>query len=303
MEDRFDIRPEVAAALAEGRPVVALETTVIAHGLPAPRNLEAARAMERALREAGAVPAAIGLLDGKVRVGLTPDETTHLAAAADVAKVSLRDLAPVLAQGSAGATTVAATMACAARAGIRMVATGGIGGVHRGGARSLDVSADLSELARSPVAVVCSGAKAILDLPRTLEVLETNGVPILGYGTDEFPAFFARNSGLRLEARVDTPEAAAAVMRAQWALGPMAGLLVAVPPPEDAAVEAGALEGWIAHALAEAAAGAVTGKAVTPFLLARLAELSQGRTLEANLALLENNARVAGRIAAALPGR
>ncbi len=267
--------------------------------------------MERAVGEAGAVPATIGLIDGKVVVGLSDREIGRFATEPGIAKASLRDLAPLLARGGTGATTVAATLACAAGAGIRVLATGGIGGVHRGGERSLDVSADLTELARAPVAVVCAGAKSVLDLARTLEVLETNGVPVLGYGTDEFPAFFTRGSALRLEARVDTPEAAAAVMAAQWGLGPAGGLpggppggpsgglVVAVPPPEDAALDQAALEGWIARALAEASARGVTGKNVTPFLLARLAEASGGRTLAANVALLEHNARLAGQIAAA----
>ncbi len=303
MSGFLDIRPEVAAALGRGRPVVALETSLIAHGLPAPQNLATARAMERAVGEAGAVPAAIGLIDGKVVIGLSHEEIGRFATERGIAKASLRDLAPLLARGGTGATTVAATLACAARAGIRVLATGGIGGVHRGGERSLDVSADLTELARAPVAVVCAGAKTVLDLARTLEVLETNGVPVLGYGTDEFPAFFARGSALRLEARVDTPEAAAAVMAAQWGLdsagGLPGGLVIAVPPPEDAALDPAVLEGWIARALAEAAARDVTGKDVTPFLLARLAEASGGRTLVANVALLEHNARLAGQIAAA----
>ncbi|MFQ5774912.1 MAG: pseudouridine-5'-phosphate glycosidase [Kiloniellaceae bacterium] len=299
MSDYLDIRPQVAAALAAGRSVVALETTLLAHGLPPPHNLEAVRRMDAAVRAAGAVPATIGVLDGKVRVGLDAGEIARFATAKDVAKVSRRDLAAVLAGKACGATTVAASVACAALAGIRVFATGGIGGVHRGGERSLDVSADLSELARSPVAVVCAGAKAILDLPRTLEVLETAGVPVIGYGTDEFPAFFTRRSGLALDARVDTPEEAANLLRAHWGLGPGGGVVIANPPPAEAAPDSDSLERWIEQALATAQAQGVRGKAVTPFVLARLAELSGGRTVAANLALLEANARLAGQIAAA----
>ncbi len=305
MTELLDIRPEVAAALGEGRPVVALETTVLAHGLPPPHNLETARAMERAVRAAGAVPATLGLIGGRVRVGLDAAELARFADPDErPAKVSHRDLGPVLAASGLGATTVAATLACAARAGIRLLATGGIGGVHRsgpaGGADRLDVSADLTELARAPVAVVCAGAKAVLDLPRTLEVLETQGVPVLGYGCDEFPAFYARRSGLRLEARVDTPMAAAAALRAHWRLGLPGGLVIAVPPPAASALDVEELEPWIGQALAEAAAQGVAGQAVTPFLLARLAALSAGRTLAANTALLVHNARIGGEIAVAL---
>lgn len=299
----LDVRPEVAEALSAGRPVVALETTVFAHGLPAPRNLEAARRMAAALGEAGAIAAPIGLLDGKVRVGLGEAELERLASAGEVAKVSRRDLAAVLARGAAGATTVAGTLACAALAGIRVLATGGLGGVHRGTGSSLDVSADLVELARSPVAVVCAGAKSILDLAGTLELLESAGVPVVGYGTDEFPAFFARGSGLALAARVDGPEAAGALLRTHWSLGLGGAVVFANPIPEAAALDPGALEGWTAAALAEARAQGVRGPALTPFVLARLDALSGGRTVEANLALLEHNARVAGRIAAAQAAR
>ena len=299
MTEFLDIRPEVAEALAAGRAVVALESTVIAHGLPAPRNIEAARGMAAAVRDAGAVPATVAVLDGRVRVGLSPAEVERLATADAVAKVSRRDLAAALAYQGLGATTVAATMACAARAGIRVFATGGLGGVHRGGERSLDISADLTELARSPVAVVCAGAKAILDLPRTLEVLETNGVPVIGYGTHEFPAFFSQSSGLTLPAQVDTPEAAAALLRAHWGLGLDGGVVIANPPPEEAALDAAVIEPLIARALADAEADGVRGGAVTPYLLARLAVLSDGRTIEANVALLAHNARLGGQIAAA----
>lgn len=299
MTDYLEIRPEVADALAAGQPVVALETTVLAHGLPYPCNVEAARRMAAAVHTAGALPGLIGVLDGKVRVGLEVEEIERFATAKDVAKVSRRDLAAVLAQGRWGATTVAATMACAALAGIRIFATGGIGGVHRGGQDSLDISADLAELARTPVAVVCAGAKSILDLSRTLEVLETNGVPVVGYGCDEFPAFFTSGSGLRLEARLDTPQAAAALLHAQWGLGLSSGIVIANPPPANAALDPDLVERWVGQALDEAARSSVRGGAVTPFVLARLAELSEGRTVDTNLALLEANAGVAGAIATA----
>jgi pseudouridine-5'-phosphate glycosidase len=299
MNGYLDIHAEVARALDAGRPVVALESSLISHGLPRPQNLETARRLEAVARAEGAVPATVALRGGKIRIGLSDAELEDLATAGDVVKVSRRDLAPVLARKGLGATTAAATLTAAALAGIRVFATGGIGGVHRGGETSLDVSADLGELARSPVAVVSAGAKSILDLERTLEVLETWGVPVVGYGTDDFPAFFDRNSGLALEARVDSPEAAADMMRAHWGLGLTGGLLFANPIPEGAAIEPEALEAWMTAALAEAAATGVSGKAVTPFLLERLNEHSGGRTLAANMALLEHNARIGARIAAA----
>jgi pseudouridine-5'-phosphate glycosidase len=247
--------------------------------------------MEAAVRAGGAVPATIGLMDGRVRVGLDGAELARFADPGENAdKVSHRDLAPVLAAGGLGATTVAATLACAARAGIPLLATGGIGGVHRSGPQGGGL----------PERLDIAGAKAILDLPRTLEALETLGVPLLGYGCDEFPAFYARGSGLRLEARVDSPAAAAAVLRAHWDLGLPGGLVVAVPPPRDVALDVAELEAWIGQALAECQAQGIAGKSVTPFLLARLADLSDGRSLTANTALLENNARLGAEIAAAL---
>lgn len=299
MKELLRIDPAVAAALDATRPVVALETSVLAHGLPAPHNRHAVERMIAAVRAEGAVPALIGLADGVIRIGLDAPLVARFAAGSGVAKVSERDLAPVLAGGGLGATTVAATLACARLAGIRVFATGGIGGVHRGASASFDISADLLALARTPVAVVCSGAKSILDLPRTLEVLETQGVPVLGYGTDSFPAFYARDSGLPLSARIDTPAEAAAVMARHRALGLPGGVVIANPPPAEAAIAPQALEDWTEQALAAARAEAVTGKAVTPFLLARLAALSGGATVAANLALLEANARLAGAIAVA----
>ena len=305
MRERLLITPEVAGALDTGRAVVALETTVLAHGLPWPRNLETVQAMEAAVRATGAVPALIGITGGLIVVGMDRDATRRFAAAesegGDVEKASRRDIAALLASGRDGATTVAGTMLCAAMAGIRVFATGGIGGVHRGAEETFDVSADLLELARTPVAVVCAGAKSILDLPRTLEVLETGGVPVLGLATDEFPAFHARSSGLPVPARVETPVDAAAVARLHLA-GGGSGLLLACPVPEAEAIDGAELETWIAEALAAAREQGITGKAVTPFLLERLGDLSGGRSLVANRALLVNNARVAGELAVALAG-
>ncbi len=296
MHDAFDLNDEVAAALADGRPVVALESTLIAHGLPHPRNLQTAWQVASLVRAGGAVPATVGIIGGRIKVGLDRDEIERLAAAA--AKVSRADMAPVLARRGLGATTVAATIVCAALAGIRVLVTGGIGGVHRGGEASLDVSADLGELARRQVAVVCAGAKSILDLGRTLEVLETEGVPVIGYRTDTFPSFHVRDSGLELAARVDTPGEAASVMEAQWRLG-LGGLVFAAPVPEEAALDAAEVERLVAHAEAEAAKHGVAGRALTPYLLERLAELSGGRTVAANISLIENNASIGAAIAAA----
>ncbi|MEX2629971.1 MAG: pseudouridine-5'-phosphate glycosidase [Tistlia sp.] len=297
----IDTAEEVATARAEGRAVVALESTVIAHGLPWPDNLHAAEAIEAAVREAGAVPATVALADGRLRIGLDPDTLQRLArGGVPVMKVSRRDFGAVLASRALGATTVAGTMAAAALAGIATMATGGLGGVHRGAESSFDISADLAELARTPVAVVCSGAKSILDLPRTLELLETLGVPLVGYGCARLPAFYLRESEHPVPARADSPEEAAAILAAQWSLGLGGGALVANPPPAAAALDPARFAGWLAEAEQEAADQGVAGKAVTPFLLSRLHVLSGGATLAANRALLIENARLAGRIAAAL---
>ena len=325
---KTNIAPEVQAALAAGRAVVALESTVIAHGLPYPQNREVALAMEAIIQDEGAVPATIAVLGGALRVGLTASEIEHLAMSPSVRKLSRRDIAACLAQRLDGATTVAATMLIAHLAGIRVFATGGIGGVHRsmgaeeqgsGGderrraeseERSLhaphstlhapmDISADLPELARTPVCVVCAGAKAILDLPATLEWLETWGVPVLGYQTDEFPAFYSRASGLPVTARVESPAEAAAVAQAHWALGG-GGLLLAVPVPAAAELPPESVEQAIARALAEAERQGISGPAVTPFLLRWVSELTGGASLRANVALLQNNAAVAARVAVAL---
>jgi len=303
----LSVREDIAGDLAAGRPVVALESTVIAHGLPRPLNLEAAREMENAVREAGASPATVGILNGKLIVGLSPEQIAQLSEALDVAKVSRADLAPVLASGRPGATTVAGTMIVAHLAGIRIFATGGIGGVHRGGESSMDVSADLTELARTPVAVVCAGAKAILDLLRTLEVLETFGVPVVGFGTNEFPAFYSRGSGLRLMYHADTPDEAAELMAMQFGCGKEVGIsdgmetgmVFANPAPQESALGREEVEMFLKSALESAEAAGIRGKNVTPFLLQELARLSGGRTLRANTALLVANARLAGRIAVA----
>lgn len=297
MERYLDVRVEVAAALATGRPVVALETTVYAHGLPDPINLQAAAAMEAAVREEGAVPATIGLLRGRVVVGMTPDEIEELARGAAVAKVSVRDIAPVIATHRPGATTVAATAVLASTASISVMATGGIGGVHRGGEDSLDVSADIQALSRTRVAVVCSGAKSVLDLARTLEALETLGVPVVGFGTDEFPAFYSAESGLGLEYRADAPADIATILEVQGALRRSQGILVVQPPPASEAIPRAEVDGWIEVALQEARDSGIRGKDVTPFLLESVSRTSGGRTLETNLALLESNARLAARVA------
>jgi len=297
---RLVVSDPVDAALGGALPVVALESTVIAHGLPHPRNAAVAHELERLVSEAGAVPATIGIVDGAVRIGLDAGAIDRFAADPDVLKASARDLGAVVAAGRSAATTVAATATLAARAGIGVLATGGIGGVHRGGEASLDVSADLEALARVPVAVVCAGAKAILDLPRTLERLETLGVPVLGLRTSEFPAFYSRESGLRLEHRVEDETAAARAIEAHRTLVPTSGFLVCNPPPADREIAASEVAGWVERAGREAEEAGVCGKALTPWLLSRLAELSGGRTVEANVALLESNVRAAARIARAL---
>jgi pseudouridine-5'-phosphate glycosidase len=295
--------PAVRAALDARRPVVALESTVISHGLPWPENLELARRMEATVREHGAQPATIALLKGEVHIGLSDDELEHFARAEGIWKISRRDYAVAIAQKRDGATTVAGTMIAAHWAGIRVFATGGIGGVHRSISNSPishDISADLPELAQTPVVVVCAGAKAILDLPATLEWLETHGVPVVGYGTDEFPAFYSRESGLKLEARADSPEEVAQIARALWdEAGFASGLLVCVPCPAEAARPADEMERAIAIAMKDAEAQGVRGRAVTPFLLARVSELTHGESKAANLALLQNNAKVAAEIAVA----
>jgi pseudouridine-5'-phosphate glycosidase len=295
----LDIRPEVAAALARGGPVVALESTVISHGLPRPHNLETARRMEAAVRSEGAVPATVGLLHGRLVVGLTGEEIELLANIDGVHKVSRRDLSTVLQSRKPGATTVAATILIASQAGISVFATGGIGGVHRGVQDTLDISADLVELARTPVAVVCAGAKIILDLPRTLELLETLGVPVVGFRTGSFPAFYVRESGLTLDLRVESAEEAAPLMSMQRELGLTSGIVFCNPPPESSALDRVQTESLIKSALIAANSEGIQGKAVTPYLLGYLSKASGGATLKANMDLLVSNASVAAQIAVA----
>jgi len=292
------IPDHIRAAFAAHQPVVALESTVISHGLPFPHNLDLARAMEAEVRDQGAQPATIGVVAGVPTVGMSDQEIAHFARASAVLKLSRRDIAYAVAMRRDGATTVAATMALAAAAGVQVFATGGIGGVHRGAEETWDVSGDLTELARTPVLVVCAGAKSILDLPATLEYLETVGVPVLGLGTDEFPAFYSASSGLPIPARVETPDQVAAVWRAHREHGGGGGMLLTVPPPADVALARDEIDGAIERALAKAAG--VRGQAVTPFLLAAVAEETHGESMRTNIALLRQNARVAAQIARAL---
>src|ERR1041385_8194452 len=295
MREFLNIAPEVAQALSEERPVVALESTVIAHGLPRPQNLETARRLEEAVREGGAVSATIAIIGGKLTVGLSDDEIQLLAEKSDVRKISTRDLSVAVAQGWDGATTVASTTWIAHRAGIKVFATGGIGGVHRGSLP--DVSADLPELARTPIIVVCSGAKIVLDLPATREWLETHAVTVLGYQCDELPAFYSRKSGLPIDGRVESAEDVANIFQAQRALAIDSALLVAVPVPAKFEVPAEELQSVLTTALEDAEWKGITGPTLTPFLLSQMAERSGGSTLRANIALLEKNARVGGEIA------
>ncbi len=291
---------EVAQALAAGRPVVALESTIVTHGMPYPRNLETALGVQDVVRAHGAVPATVALVEGVPRVGLPDADLEKLAAGEGVAKASRRDLPALVAAGRSAGTTVAATMYLAHLAGIPIFATGGIGGVHRGAETTFDISADLDELASTPVAVVSAGAKSILDLPRTLEVLETRGVPVVGFGTDEFPAFFSRSSGLPVDARVDTPEELAAVLRAHRRLGMRGGVLVANPVPAADALPPEEIDAVVDRAVAEAEGAGVGRRELTPYLLARVVELTGGRSLTANVALVRDNARVAALTAMAL---
>jgi pseudouridine-5'-phosphate glycosidase len=292
----LDIRGEIARALGDLRGVVALESTLIAHGLPWPVNRETALASEQAVRAEGAIPATIAILGGKPTIGLTPDEITRLAQEANVRKASRRDLASAVTQRATAATTVAGTMALAHRAGIRVFATGGIGGVHPGGPVSWDVSADLHELARTPMIVVCAGAKSILDLPATLEVLETLGVPVVGFGVNEFPAFYVRSSGLPVSARVHTPEEVTEMARTHWELGG-GGLLVVQPVAEEFALDPTFFHHSFQEVQKRAQQAGVSGPALTPFLLGQLAEITGGQTLRANRALIVANAGLAGKIA------
>jgi pseudouridine-5'-phosphate glycosidase len=291
---------EVDAALAAHRPVVALESTIIAHGMPWPQNVETALAVEADVRERGAVPATIAIVDGRPKAGLAHDEIARLGRKdAAIAKASRRDIPILVARGASGATTVAATMIVAGLAGIRVFATGGIGGVHRGAQASFDISADLQELARTSVAVVCAGAKSILDLPLTLEYLETHGVPVIGYRTGRFPAFYQRDSGLTLDARCDDASEIARIIDAKWRFGLEGGIVVANPIPHECELPGDELERATEAAIAEARTRGIAGKALTPFLLARVNALTEGRSLRSNVALVRNNARLAADVSVA----
>ncbi len=291
---------EVAGARRDNRPIVALESTIITHGMPYPQNLETARAVEQVVRDNGAVPATIAISGGEIHVGLNDAALDQLARTPDAMKLSRADLAVALANGNTGATTVAATMICAARAGIDVFATGGIGGVHRGAETSFDISADLRELSKTAVTVVCAGAKAILDLPKTLEVLETLGVPVIGYGTDVLPAFWSRTSELAIPLRMDHAAEIAAAHKMRASLGLEGGQLVANPIPQEAEIPSDYLNPIIEQAVSEAEAQSISAKKVTPFLLARIVELTAGRSLISNIALVKNNARLGAEIARAL---
>ena len=301
MNKHLDIAPEVAQALREGKPVVALESTIISHGMPYPKNVETALLVEQTIRDHGAVPATIAVIGGRLKAGLSRDEIEYLGKTGrGVAKASRRDLPALVARGADGATTVATTMIIAHMAGIQIFATGGIGGVHRGAETTMDISADLEELASTPVMVICAGAKAILDLGLTLEYLETKGVPVIGYGTEELPAFYTRESGFGVDYRVDSPAELAAVYRAQRALDYKGGMLVTNPIPAEYAMDKQIIDAAIEQALRESVEQGVKGKDVTPFLLARVVELTGGDSLESNIQLVLNNARLAARTAAAL---
>ena len=295
--DSFIVQNEVAEAVADGSPVVALESTLISHGLPAPHNLQTAQKAETVIRAGGAVPATIAVIDGQVRVGLSASELERLADTNNPWKVSRDNLATAIAQNASGGTTVAATMFCAHQTRIGIFATGGIGGVHRGWEESLDISADLRELARTPVTVVCSGAKSLLDLPATLEYLETMGVPVIGLATHELPAFFSVDSGLVLRQSASNVAEAAAIIEKRRALQLDGGEILAVPPPAQAALPQTQVEQWIESAISEVRSAGLRGQSVTPFLLTRLRELSGGRTLTTNMALIEHNAATAAALA------
>ena len=298
-QDLLGMTDEVADALADGTPVVALESTIISHGMPYPQNVAMAVEVEGIIREHGAVPATIAILDGRLCIGLSPDQLELLASDGNVTKVSVRDLPYVVAQGQHGATTVAATMRLAAMAGIRVFVTGGLGGVHRGAQQTFDISADLTELGRTSVAVVSAGVKSILDIGLTLETLETLGVPVLGFGSDEFPSFYSRSSGHRSPMRVDAAAEVAAVMRAKWQLGLDGGLVVANPIPEEDEIPADEIGAIIDRALADMDALGIRGKEATPYLLGRIVEITGGASLTANIALVRHNARLGAAIARA----
>ena len=300
MNQYLDVNPEVAQAVAQGRPVVALESTIISHGMPYPQNVETALAVEKIIRQAGAVPATIAILGGRLKAGLTAEEIEYLGKQGQkVTKASRRDLSALVARGADGATTVTTTMMIAHMAGIKIFATGGIGGVHRGAETTMDISADLDELGQTDVMVVCAGAKAILDLPLTLEYLETRGVPVLGYQTEELPAFYTRTSGLSVDYRVDTPQELAQILKTHHQLGLKGGILVTNPIPAEYSMDAAEINAVIDQAIAEANRLGIHGKETTPFLLAKVKEITGGDSLEANIRLVFNNARLAAQTAVA----
>ena len=291
----FYIKPEVRQAFEQGKPIVALESTVITHGLPYPENVRLASDLEMEIREEGCIPATIAIIDGKISVGLDSTQLEQLVQSEDVVKISVRDIAPAVVLHKSGGTTVAGTLAIAARTGIKVFATGGIGGVHRG--KLFDVSADLNQLAHTQLVVVCAGVKAILDIPTTLEVLETNGVPVIGYQTNEFPGFYSISSGLPVSTRVDNPEEVGILAKTHWEMGMPSSILVAVAPPEEVALNSSLVESAIQTAMEDAERMNIHGQSITPFLLRRVSELTGGLSLKANLGLLRNNARVAAKIA------
>ena len=301
MNKYLDLSPEVAEALSKGKPVVALESTIISHGMPYPQNVETALRVEQTIRDNGATPATIAIIGGRLKAGLTPAEIEHLGKKGRaVAKASRRDLPVLVARGEDGATTVTTTMIIAALAGIKVFATGGIGGVHRGAETTMDISADLEELAMTPVMVICAGAKSILDLGLTLEYLETNGVPVIGYGTEELPAFYTRKSGYKVDYRIDTPEDLAAAFRAKMEMGLQGGMLVTNPIPEEYSMDPDRINAAIDQAIIECNEKGIKGKDTTPFLLARIKDITGGDSLASNIQLVLNNARLAAKTAALL---
>ena len=301
MNKYLDLSPEVAEALANSKPVVALESTIISHGMPYPQNVETALRVEQTIRDGGAVPATIAVIGGRLKAGLTKDQIEYLGRKGrDVIKASRRDLPVLVARGEDGATTVTTTMIIAAMAGIKVFATGGIGGVHRGAETTMDISADLEELAKTPVMVICAGAKSILDLGLTLEYLETKGVPVIGYGTEELPAFYTRRSGFKVDYRIDTPEELAAAFRTKLEMGLEGGMLLTNPIPEEYSMDPDRINAAISQALDEAAAQGIHGKETTPFLLARIKDITGGDSLASNIQLVLNNARLAAKTAALL---
>ena len=303
MKNYLDLTPEVAAALQEKKPVVALESTIISHGMPYPQNVETALRVEQTIREEGAVPATIAIIGGRLKAGLTKEEIEYLGKKGTaVTKASRRDLPVLVARGEDGATTVTTTMIIAALAGIKVFATGGIGGVHRGAETTMDISADLEELARTPVMVICAGAKSILDLGLTLEYLETKGVPVIGYGTEELPAFYTRKSGFKVDYRVDTPEELAAIFKAKQELGLVGGMLVTNPIPEEYSMDAVRINKAIDEAVADAKRLGIHGKETTPYLLARIKDITGGDSLASNIQLVLNNAKLAAKTASKIVG-